>query len=259
VKSTNKEDLIKLVENFPNIKIIEEKLDCSRNTVRHLLKKFSIKTPKGFFSTGKKQGRPKGFCHSESWKEQHRERMNGENNPFFGKQHSNKTKKKMSKNHANFEGDKNPFKKALLKYPEKVEEHKDRCKELWENRDEKWRHDFGKKLQTGHNDITGSYWSRAKSNAKKRKLDFLIDIKFAWELFLKQDKKCKLTGLPIEMGRGGKFGNETTASLDRIDSTKGYTEDNVQWVHKNINRMKWHFDEKTFKKLCRLVIEKDEQ
>jgi hypothetical protein len=48
---------------------------------------------------------------------------------------------------------------------------------------------------------------------------------------------------------------EHTASLDRIDSSKGYCEDNVQWVHKDINRMKNTFDQDYFISLCKLIAE----
>lgn len=40
-----------------------------------------------------------------------------------------------------------------------------------------------------------------------------------------------------------------TASLDRIDSTKGYVEENVQWVHKDVNFMKSNLTEQRFKEL----------
>lgn len=46
-----------------------------------------------------------------------------------------------------------------------------------------------------------------------------------------------------------------TASLDRIDSSKGYVEGNVHWVHKDINIMKWDFPLETFIKMCKFVAE----
>ena len=50
-------------------------------------------------------------------------------------------------------------------------------------------------------------------------------------MFLKQNKKCALTGLDIWFGISTKEKThgkkEQTASLDRIDSSKGYTKDNV--------------------------------
>ena len=40
--------------------------------------------------------------------------------------------------------------------------------------------------------------------------------------------------------------NNDSISLDRIDSSKGYEENNVQWVHKDINLMKNKYDNKYF-------------
>jgi len=77
-------------------------------------------------------------------------------------------------------------------------------------------------------------------------------------LFIKQNKKCALTGLDIKFGvRNDKITGtyeETTASLDRIDSSKGYVKGNIQWVHKDINIMKNDFNVDKFKKLCKMVI-----
>ena len=44
-----------------------------------------------------------------------------------------------------------------------------------------------------------------------------------------------------------------TASVDRIDSTKGYLKGNVQWVHKSINQMKSNRTDEEFIALCKAV------
>lgn len=46
-----------------------------------------------------------------------------------------------------------------------------------------------------------------------------------------------------------------TASLDRKDNTRGYTLNNVQWVHKDVNIMKNTFDRDYFVSMCRRVAE----
>jgi hypothetical protein len=38
-----------------------------------------------------------------------------------------------------------------------------------------------------------------------------------------------------------------------IDSSKGYIEGNIQWVHKDINNMKWDFTQEEFINYCKLV------
>ena len=54
------------------------------------------------------------------------------------------------------------------------------------------------------------------------------------------------------------YGVDITASLDRIDSLKGYTEDNVQWVHKHINFMKGSLSENKFIEYCKLIVKNNE-
>jgi len=89
----------------------------------------------------------------------------------------------------------------------------------------------------GYEDISSSVFGRIKNCAKKRKILFNITIQQIWELFLKQNKTCVLTGLPLNFpSRNEKF--DGTASLDRIDSTRGYIDGNIQWVHKDVNFMK---------------------
>jgi hypothetical protein len=45
-----------------------------------------------------------------------------------------------------------------------------------------------------------------------------------------------------------------TASLDRIDSSRGYTADNIQWVHKHVNLMKRSFNEEYFINTCKQIV-----
>ena len=103
---------------------------------------------------------------------------------------------------------------------------------------------------TGYLDITGSWFGRIKYKAKIRHIEVSITIKDVWELYLKQDKVCALTGIDIYFGK--KY-EDTTASLDRINSKLGYTIDNIQLVHKVINIMKNNLDVKDFINRCRLV------
>ena len=107
---------------------------------------------------------------------------------------------------------------------------------------------------TGYKEISGTWWGNTKWVAAKRSLIFALTIEEAWNLYEKQGKKCALTGLPIIFGMLSTSENDiTTASLDRIDSEKGYTLDNVQWVHKDVNIMKNIFSQSYFVNMCRLV------
>jgi hypothetical protein len=102
-------------------------------------------------------------------------------------------------------------------------------------------------------DISINQWNRIKRQAIIREITFDVQVEYGWELFEKQNKKCAISGLPLCFGNT-KY-DETTASLDRIDSNKGYEKDNVQWVHKWINLMKSDFDQQEFIEMCRTVVE----
>lgn len=103
----------------------------------------------------------------------------------------------------------------------------------------------------GVGEISSTYVSHYRTNAKKRGIDFLVTPEYLWKLFLLQDRKCALSSLPIEFGRMGR--DNTTASLDRIDSDKPYQIGNVQWVHKHVNAMKLDHKQDYFINLCKLI------
>ena len=107
----------------------------------------------------------------------------------------------------------------------------------------------------GTGDISKTYWAGVEARAKKKKQEFNISIDFAWELFIKQNRQCNLTQEPLIFAKQyiTNFCKLQTASLDRIDSNKGYTEDNVQWVHKTINLMKRDLTQEQFINWCKKV------
>jgi hypothetical protein len=101
----------------------------------------------------------------------------------------------------------------------------------------------------GFGDIAKSHWSSIVTQAKYRNIEFDITIKYAWKLFLKQDKKCALTGEILILSPL----KDKTASLDRIDNTKGYHKNNIQWIHKDINKLKGKLSEEKLIELCTKV------
>lgn len=112
------------------------------------------------------------------------------------------------------------------------------------------------KSWTGYEEISGSLWSSILGKAKSRNLEFAITKEDAWQQYLKQNKKCVLTGQEIKFSKfSSKNRNDRTASLDRIDSSKGYTIDNIQWIHKDINILKMNLPEEKFIRLCICVAE----
>lgn len=106
---------------------------------------------------------------------------------------------------------------------------------------------------TGFEEISGEYWGSLVDRAKRRSHQLDITAEEAWQIYLVQDKKCALSGLPICFSSRYDPDTEMTASIDRIDSNKGYTKDNVQWLHKLVNRMKMNLDEDVFIQFCRTI------
>lgn len=106
--------------------------------------------------------------------------------------------------------------------------------------------------------LSGTFYGHIKHGASSRKIEFDVTQEYLWELYQKQHGKCKLSGIPIDFAdtlEEHKKYRLTTASLDRIDSSKGYTETNVQWIHKDINMMKQRFSQEYFIQICKNIAE----
>lgn len=97
-----------------------------------------------------------------------------------------------------------------------------------------------------------SFVKKYKTNAILRNIEWNITFEYLAELLIEQDFKCSLTQWNIDaMGL-----SENTASLDRIDSSKGYIEGNVQWVNKMVNMCKQQYGQKEFINMCIAVADK---
>lgn len=109
---------------------------------------------------------------------------------------------------------------------------------------------------TGYGSISGSMMTDLKRGASGAKggraaMAFEVDAKYLWGLFKRQRGLCALSGMVLTMPR---FTRDTkTASLDRIDSSRGYVRGNVQWVHKDVNRMKNTFEQRYFIEMCQRI------
>lgn len=107
---------------------------------------------------------------------------------------------------------------------------------------------------TGYEEISGNWWyqhvTRERTQKYRDRVPVTITKEYAWGLFVKQDRKCALSG--IELCISGTY-QYNTASIDRIDSSKGYEIGNIQWVHKHVNFMKRTYSQEYFIKLCELI------
>ncbi len=83
----------------------------------------------------------------------------------------------------------------------------------------------------------------ARKRAEKKGWDFDIDINFLCRLY-QEAKECPIFNIP--------FGDtqENKKSLDRFDSTKGYTKDNVWIISMKANVMKREYSAEALKVLA---------
>lgn len=102
----------------------------------------------------------------------------------------------------------------------------------------------------GYKEIPYGWFSKYFERANKTKRTGDITIEQVYNLWIVQDKKCALSSITIGFYDDGKG---HTCSIDRIDSLKEYTLDNIQLVHKDVNRMKNAFDQAYFINICKLI------
>jgi hypothetical protein len=114
------------------------------------------------------------------------------------------------------------------------------------------------KHRKGYKLIPGWIWWKIKNGAEKRGHEFDVSIKYIYDLYKKQKEVCALTGIPIYFAQNHHETKLrlTTASLDRIDNSKGYIKGNVWWIHKDINWMKQDYTKEEFIKYCCMVARK---
>lgn len=108
-----------------------------------------------------------------------------------------------------------------------------------------------------HPHIPSRYLHSIINGAKRRGIIFEITIDDMWNKFKEQNGKCALSGLDIKFPSFGEKATKQTASLDRINSDIGYIKENIQWLHKDVNKMKWELDQDRFLYLCKLITTKE--
>ncbi|MCJ7638148.1 MAG: hypothetical protein MUO21_11720, partial [Nitrososphaeraceae archaeon] len=100
-----------------------------------------------------------------------------------------------------------------------------------------------------------------RSNAKKRKIQVNITLNDIEELYIKQNKRCAITNILMtyqatERKEGDQhILNKLNISVDRIDSKKPYTKDNIQLLCAIINRMKMSLSNDEFLLLCGAITQ----
>lgn len=104
---------------------------------------------------------------------------------------------------------------------------------------------------TGTSHFTGKDYSAWVGSAKRRGYSWALTKTELDAICVQQKGKCALSGIDMQPRTRSPF----RPSLDRIDSTKHYTIDNVQFVCSILNVMKNKLSDAEFVRLCRLVAE----
>lgn len=98
-------------------------------------------------------------------------------------------------------------------------------------------------------------FNKWKRSAIRRNMEWSLTIEYLDNLIDQQEWKCKFTGHALALDFGQKNGVKNgNASLDRIDSSKGYIEGNIQFVLKSINMAKQAMPDENFVELCIAVV-----
>jgi hypothetical protein len=95
-------------------------------------------------------------------------------------------------------------------------------------------------------DLTMNRFYKIKKSAEVRNIEFNVELKYLWNLFINQNQCCAITGDYIQ--------SIDNASLDRINSNLGYVEGNVQWVTKQANISKHIMSMEELLIFCQKVI-----
>ncbi len=90
---------------------------------------------------------------------------------------------------------------------------------------------------------------QARARAKSKNIPFKIDINYLEQILLNQNNKCFYSGIKMELNRAGNY----SASIDRIDSSKGYINGNIAFVIWAVNTMKNDLVEDEFLKIIKAI------
>lgn len=95
-------------------------------------------------------------------------------------------------------------------------------------------------------ELTLTRFTKLQRSAERRNIEFSVSLEYLSNLYESQNHICAITGRCIN--------SINEASLDRIDSSKGYIEGNVQWVTSQANISKHIMTMEELYQFCRDVL-----
>lgn len=114
-----------------------------------------------------------------------------------------------------------------------------RCQE----RNREYQRNWQRKNKLKRNPFKNAF-SVIKQRAKKKGLEF--NLKYDFHI----PNECPVLGIPITIG-GGMGNRNNSPSVDRVDNTKGYTEDNIRVISYRANRLKSDMTEEECRSLLK--------
>lgn len=107
--------------------------------------------------------------------------------------------------------------------------------------------------------LSGRWLGSLHNNAKNRSIAVEVSMEDIEKQWKKQNGICAISGIKLEVPICTNKGNSGTGSLDRIDSSKNYTKDNIQWIHKKLQILKWNMSIEEVLEWCRLILKYKEE
>ncbi len=95
-------------------------------------------------------------------------------------------------------------------------------------------------------------FKRVRNGSKERDLKFSLKFKNIVDMYNNQNGLCYYTGIKMSL----EMGNDDVVSIDRIDSSKDYTLDNIVLCSAQINKMKLDLANDRFFNYCKLINDK---
>ena len=143
----------------------------------------------------------------------------------------------------------NVFHKKLKNYNENVKNnHNNNCPDCAKRIREQ------KTVDNDLNRLINEAFRRSKKHGRENN----ITKEYVETLWIKQDGKCAISGLPLEKFLRSIPNTPLTVSIDRIDSSRGYMMDNVQLVCHCINLAKNKYDPEVFGAFIQKLVRQHE-
>jgi len=139
-------------------------------------------------------------------------------------------------------------------YQRNKEKRKQKAREWARNNKEKRKETVKQYINTPKGRMV-KLMKMAHSRALKYGHEFDLDSDFLMSLWEKQNGRCDLTNISFEFINTTPYeANPWAPSIDRINSFKGYTKDNIRLVCVAVNYALNEYGEETFKKICEAYL-----